>query len=335
MPKYDVFLSHSNQDKPAVELLARRLIDEAGLQPFLDKWHLIPGEPWQEALEEALDASHSCAVFLGPEGLGTWENEEMRAALDIRASRSDFRVIPVLLPGARFPDREQLPRFLARLTWVHFYSGLDDATAFQRLVCGIRGIAPGPEVTAEEFKKVYITLQGIVPQDVRVLDQLVWVLQELGRFHELLNEWKEVHNLLQECITSLTPLKSELESALEYSDRWRKASGLRLWGPCRVRLRQLESFAGDIKYIDKPFFRGERSIRGPSWMIRIVALRDDLEACLKEGNPGMIYDLAAELWDTCYECLYVADKRLRDTVGELHLLSNTILGSVENGKHNG
>lgn len=335
MPKYDVFLSHNSHDKPAVEELARRLIDEAGLQPFLDKWHLIPGEPWQEALEEALDASHSCAVFLGPKGLGTWENEEMRTALDIRASRSDFRVIPVLLPGARLPDREQLPRFLARLTWVHFHSGLDDTIAFQRLVCGIKGIAPGPEATAKEFKRAYATLQGIVPQDVEALDQLVWVLRELSRFHELLNEWKEVHNLLQECITSLTPLKGELESALEYSRRWRKASGLRLWGPCRTRLRQLESFARDIKYIDKPLRRDERTVHGPSWMIEIAALRDDLETCLKEGDPGMIYDLTVELWDTCYEHLYVADKRLRDTVGELHMLSSTILRSVENDKHNG
>ena len=52
--KYDVFLSHNSPDKPAVEALARRLTDEADLHPFLDKWHLVPGEPWQEAIEEAL-----------------------------------------------------------------------------------------------------------------------------------------------------------------------------------------------------------------------------------------------------------------------------------------
>jgi hypothetical protein len=59
--QYDVFLSHNSTDKPAVEALARRLSDEAGLSPFLDKWHLVPGEPWQEALEEALDKSRTCA----------------------------------------------------------------------------------------------------------------------------------------------------------------------------------------------------------------------------------------------------------------------------------
>src|SRR5262245_18834023 len=94
---YDVFLSHQSADKPQVESIAARLVDEQGLKPFLDKWHLIPGEPWQEALEEALDQSRTCAVFLGASGLGSWENEEMRAALDERVRNKSFRV---RLPGA-------------------------------------------------------------------------------------------------------------------------------------------------------------------------------------------------------------------------------------------
>ena len=61
MTEYDVFLSHNSADKPAVEELARWLI-KAGIQPWLDKWNLIPGEPWQEAIEEALNACAACAV---------------------------------------------------------------------------------------------------------------------------------------------------------------------------------------------------------------------------------------------------------------------------------
>ncbi len=95
--RYDVFLSHNSRDKPVVVALARRLEDEAGLKPFLDTWHLVPGEPWQEALEEALDDSKTCAVFIGPRGISPWENEEMRSALQTRASHPGFRVVPVLL----------------------------------------------------------------------------------------------------------------------------------------------------------------------------------------------------------------------------------------------
>jgi len=89
--QYDVFLSHNSQDKPTVERLARRLTDEASLRPFLDKWHLVPGEPWQEALEEALDRSRTCAVFIGPRGISPWEHEEMRSALS-RPDTSETRM---------------------------------------------------------------------------------------------------------------------------------------------------------------------------------------------------------------------------------------------------
>jgi len=141
--RYDVFLSHSSQDKPAVEQLARRLTDEAGLRPFLDKWHLVPGEPWQEALEEALDQSRTCAVFIGPRGIGPWENEEVRAAIEQRVAARALRVIPVLLPGAERGKRGRLPAFLTRTTWVEFRESLDDTDAFHRLVAGIKGVPPG------------------------------------------------------------------------------------------------------------------------------------------------------------------------------------------------
>lgn len=145
---YDVFLSHHGSDKPLVEIIATRLEDEAGLKPFLDKWHLVPGEPWEEELEEALDRSATCAVFLGPSGLGAWHNEEMRAALDERVRNKSFRVVPILLPGAEPKDKSTLPRFLRRLTWVDFRAGLGDQEAFHRLVAGIKGLPPGRQVSS-------------------------------------------------------------------------------------------------------------------------------------------------------------------------------------------
>jgi WD40 repeat protein/energy-coupling factor transporter ATP-binding protein EcfA2 len=141
--QFDVFLSYERHDNQTVEYIAQRLEGEANLKPWLDKWNLIPGEPWQEALEQALDVSRTCAVFIGPSGIGTWENEEMRSAIDTRVRQADFRVIPVLLPGATLPERGKLPRFLSRLTWVDFRTGLDDDEPFRRLVAGIRGSAPG------------------------------------------------------------------------------------------------------------------------------------------------------------------------------------------------
>jgi len=194
MHKYDVFLCHNSQDKPAVEELARWLVKE-GIQPWLDKWNLIPGEPWQEAIEEALDSCATCAVFIGLSGTGPWQNEEMRAAVQRRvdkrhAGERPFRVIPVLLPGAERGERGRLPAFLARTTWVEFRAGLDDDEAFRRLVAGIRGIPPGRHEGEVVYEDVcpYRGLQVFEEEHARFFfgreAATEWLVNELraGRF---------------------------------------------------------------------------------------------------------------------------------------------------------
>jgi hypothetical protein len=144
--RFDVFLSHSSADKPAVELIGSRLRGD-GLRPFLDEWNLVPGVPWQRELSAALGESACAAVFFGPTGQGPWHNEEMQVALNRAVrTRDDYRVIPVLLPGS---DPSRVDGFLENRTWVDFRSGLDDAEAYQRLIAGIRGIAP--EIPAYEL----------------------------------------------------------------------------------------------------------------------------------------------------------------------------------------
>ena len=55
MPSYDVFISYNKNDFKAAEIVAGRLRDEAFLEPFLDEWNLIPGDPRQEGIEAALN----------------------------------------------------------------------------------------------------------------------------------------------------------------------------------------------------------------------------------------------------------------------------------------
>jgi WD40 repeat protein len=147
--KYDVFLSHNKSDKPAVEELARRLLEQ-DITPWLDDWNLIPGKPWQEDLESALANCATCAVFMGPSGISPWQNEEMRAAIDRRVRESSFRVIPVLLPGAQREERSRLPAFMVATTWVEFRKSLNEEEAYYRLICGIQGKEPGPLIRDRE-----------------------------------------------------------------------------------------------------------------------------------------------------------------------------------------
>src|SRR3954470_11633416 len=75
----------------------------------------------------------------------------MRLAIGRRVEDREhaFRAIPVLLPGVERPERSKLPGFLTATTWVEFRDTLDDPSAFDRLLCGIRGIEPGGGVVFE------------------------------------------------------------------------------------------------------------------------------------------------------------------------------------------
>ncbi len=138
MTDFDVLLSHNSEDQPAVRELGEAL-RERDLRVWLDEWELVPGRPWQEALEKILAEVRSVAVLVGKDGLGPWEIPEMRAALS-QAVRRDLPVIPVLLPGAsRKPD---LPLFLELFTWVDLRAGID-APGLDRLEWGITGRKPG------------------------------------------------------------------------------------------------------------------------------------------------------------------------------------------------
>lgn len=140
--KFDVFFAHNKKDLQAVEEIASRLFSD-NVNIWLDKWNLIPGEPWQEVIEEALDLCRTFAIFLGPAGIGPWQNLEMRSSLETFVHHRSRRVIPVLLPGAPDPVTNPLPRFLRLLTWVDFRGGINDPISYRALMSGIFGIAPG------------------------------------------------------------------------------------------------------------------------------------------------------------------------------------------------
>src|ERR1700722_19453942 len=109
---FDVFLCHNAADKPMVRWIAERLRDRDVL-PWLDEDELRPGRSWQDELEEQIERIKAAAVFVGPTGLGPWQNREMRAFINEFVVRQ-CPVIPVLLPGAVTPV---LPVFLKGLTW--------------------------------------------------------------------------------------------------------------------------------------------------------------------------------------------------------------------------
>jgi formylglycine-generating enzyme required for sulfatase activity/energy-coupling factor transporter ATP-binding protein EcfA2 len=134
--EFDVFVSYNTLDHAAVEQIGRALKDR-GLSVFLDRWELVPGRSWPEALEGHLARCRSAAVVLGPSGLGPWQQRERALALDRQGRDPGFGVIPVILPNA-----DTALGFLALNTWIDLRGGVDDAEAIDLLAAAVRGEPP-------------------------------------------------------------------------------------------------------------------------------------------------------------------------------------------------
>jgi len=87
---YDIFLSYHTQDHAFVTALAEKL-KVHNVRVFLDRWHLIPGQPWPERLHKILANCKAVAVCVGPYEMGPWQQREMYFALGGNTVNRVFR----------------------------------------------------------------------------------------------------------------------------------------------------------------------------------------------------------------------------------------------------
>jgi hypothetical protein len=94
--------------------------------------------------------------------LGGWHNEEMRSAIEDRVAHKEMRVIPVLLPNTKIPEKESgLKRFLRRQSYVEFRHEVNDHEAVQQLAAGIVGKQPGESASASRLYETVCPFRGL------------------------------------------------------------------------------------------------------------------------------------------------------------------------------
>lgn len=132
----EAMLTYNRRDHDLVEIFAEYLDLNTNLNIWFDRVEVTPGDTWQLKLEGALEGCNSCLVCWGPSGLGPWQHEELRTALERRVRDSQYRVIGVLLPGCR--DPKEMPAFLRNLNYADFRRGIQNPEELRRLVRAIR-----------------------------------------------------------------------------------------------------------------------------------------------------------------------------------------------------
>ena len=130
---FDVFLCYNREDKQAVRDIGEQLKYHSIL-PWLDEWEQRPSLPWQQLLEDQIGRIKAVAVFVGKDGIGPWQRQELDTYLRNFVQRN-CPVIPVLLQDA--PKKPKLPIFLEGMTWIDFR--VKNSDPIQRLLWGITG----------------------------------------------------------------------------------------------------------------------------------------------------------------------------------------------------
>lgn len=131
---FDVFLCHNSKDKSEVISIANKLKIN-NIHVWLDQWEVRPGQLWQKVLENQIKNIKSVAVFIGENGIGPWQDEEIMAFLSQFAARNCI-IIPAILASCR-KRQPDLPLFLTSRHSVDFR--IIDPDPVEQLIWGIKG----------------------------------------------------------------------------------------------------------------------------------------------------------------------------------------------------
>jgi small GTP-binding protein len=102
--KYDVFISHSSEDEPAVRELAERLKRD-GLRVWFDEWEIQLGDLISLKIEEGLEQSRTLVLVMSANALASeWVKLERHTALFRDPTNQQRRFIPLRLDDAEIKD---------------------------------------------------------------------------------------------------------------------------------------------------------------------------------------------------------------------------------------
>ncbi len=135
---FDIFLAHNSNNKQQVRAICRS-IRRRGLRPWLDEEQILAGQSFQKVIQAAVPCVRAATVFVGQNGLGNWQEEEVELLFDM-CKKDNKPLFLTLLPGV-----EEIPNelgFLKQKHWVSFSDGVHNA--LHEIESGVRGKPAAP-----------------------------------------------------------------------------------------------------------------------------------------------------------------------------------------------
>lgn len=203
-------------------------------------------------------------------------------------------------------------------------------------------------LSGAEINQIIETLLKYLPRGHLDPSRLDSTLNLFHRYHEQLQEWKELHDLLDALIAAFDPYYTLVQT----SDMTRKVSSRKklrtLWGPVSRQVDVLQGFVDNADYINQPQILSDGSKKGVVQVDWLNGLRRHISELLEtRAYPTFrqcllfkylnveidwwqeIYKLAGEFDHVIKQQMHLADKRLRDTATEIYRLLRSSLRSQE------
>lgn len=149
-----VFVSHASEDKERFVLTFAERLRENGVDAWLDKWEMLPGDSLVDKIfEEGIKDAAAVIVILSNSSVNKpWVHEELNAAV-VKRINSGSKLIPVVLDDCKVPD------VLANTLWERIADLKSYDASFDRILASIFDVSTKPPLgKAPHYTQSPITL---------------------------------------------------------------------------------------------------------------------------------------------------------------------------------
>ena len=144
-----VFVSHASEDKERFVLPFAEQLRARGVDAWLDKWEMLPGDSLVDKIfEEGLKEAAAVLIVLSKVSVTKpWVREELNAAV-VKRIEKGTKIIPIVLDGC------EVPQALRSLVWESVKDVSDFGDCLGRVVDAVFGhtskppVGPAPAYTA-------------------------------------------------------------------------------------------------------------------------------------------------------------------------------------------
>lgn len=164
LPAPKVFLSHASEDKERFVIPFATSLRVKGVDVWLDKWEILPGDSLVDKLfEEGLKEANAVLIVVSAVSVDKpWVRQELNTAIVNRITRQT-KVIPIVL------DKAEVPEALRSLVWEPIPDLNDYNVPLERIVAAIFGHREKPTLGKAPNYLKERPIPGLHPADTRML----------------------------------------------------------------------------------------------------------------------------------------------------------------------